>query len=220
MFDVLSEGVREAKKAAGQVLRRPKLWLALLALSVIPILNLAVLGYFARVAVEQSNGIPTLRPLGRSLILGLKVLASALVYTLIALLLAVPMLFALVLVLVPATTIPIYSEYAVLGIILAAVALTGIVFVVLGVPIALILAAKRGVAASLNPVNSWRIIRRVGVGEYLAFALATLLAGALSLLPLPLLIIVAIFTPPIEVFLWRWGGLMVARAEAGGLPAQ
>jgi len=220
--------MREAQRLAAQLLRKPKLWLALALLDLVPILNIAVLGYYARVAVEGGQGLPALRPLGRSFVLGLKVLAVMIAYGFLALLVAILVLIGTL----SATPLgayghtalynPLVELYAFLLAALFAVA----IFAALGIPIALVLTAKRGVLAALNPVNSWRIIRRVGLGEYLAYfvvglsielAMMFLPATAISLFGvagyLATLALLIAAAPPIGVFLWRWGGLIVEQGE-------
>jgi len=222
------EHMREAQKLAVQLLHKPKLWLVLAVLGLVPILNIAALGYYARVAVEGGQGLPALRPLGRSLVLGLKILAILLVYGFLALLVVIFVLIGIL----SATPlgayghVVAYSPLIELYTFLLAVLLAVVIFVALGVPIALVLAAKRGVLAALNPINSWRIIRRAGIGEYLTYvvvelsieltmlflpATATSLFGVAGYLTTLALLIAA--TPLIGVFLWRWGGLIVEQAE-------
>jgi len=222
------EHMREAQKLAVQLLHKPKLWLVLAVLGLVPILNIAALGYYARVAVEGGQGLPALRPLDRSLLLGLKVLAVMIAYGFLALLVAILVLIGML----SATPLgtygyaAAYSPLVELYVFLLAVLLAVAIFVALGIPIALVLAAKRGVLVALNPVNSWRVIRKVGLGEYLAYfvvglsiELATLFlpATAISLFGvtgyLATLALLIAAAPPIGVFLWRWGGLIVEQGE-------
>jgi len=213
----------EAQKFAAQLLRKPKLWLLLAVLNVIPVLNILALGYFARVAAEMTQEPPSLRPLSKTFVLGLKVLAVMLIYgillvVLLVLLLGLP--FALV------AAHELYGNpFAVAYIALAAALLAVVLLAALGVPIALVLAARRGVLAALNPTNSWRIIRRVGIGEYIAYVIVAASLGLLSLLPatgaatfgpagyVALLLLLILAMPLIGVFLWRWGGLIVERGS-------
>jgi len=172
----------EAQKFAAQLLRKPKLWLLLAVLNVIPVLDILVLGYFARVAAEVTQEPPPLRPLGRTFVLGLKVLAVMLIYGMLLIVLLVLLLgmsFAIV-----AAPNGLYSNpLAVAYTALAAALLAIVLLAVLGVPIAPVLAARRGVLAALNPANSWHIIRRAGVGEYIAYVIVATSLGLLSLLP-------------------------------------
>jgi len=220
--------MREAQRLVVHLLRKPKLWLTLAVLDLVPILNVATLGYYARVAAEGGQGLPSLRPLGRSFVLGLKVLAVMIAYGLLVLLVALFLSIG-ILSATPLGTYghvaahnPLIELYAFLLAMLLAIAIS----VALGAPIALVLAAKRGVLAALNPANSWRIIRRAGLGEYLTYvvvglsieltmlflpATATSLFGVAGHLTTLALLIAA--TPLIGVFLWRWGGLIVEQAE-------
>jgi len=222
------DNMRKAQSLAFQLVRRPKLWLALAVLDLVPILNILALGYYARAAVEGGQNLPALRPLSRSLVFGLKILAILLVYGFLTLLVTIFVLIGIL----SATPlgayghVVAYSPLIELYTFLLAVLLAIVIFVVLGVPIALVLAARRGVLAALNPINSWRIIRRAGLGEYLTYvvvglsieltmlflpAMATSLFGVAGhLATLALLTVVA---PLIGVFMWRWGGLIVERSE-------
>jgi len=214
----------EARKFAAQLLRRPKLWLLLAALNIIPVLDILALGYFARVAAEVPQEPPPLRPLGRTFVLGLKVLAVMLVYgTLIA---VVAVLAAIPIYSVAVQTehglLPIYDPLAELFIAITIVIFAMALLAALGVPIALIVAARRGVLAALNPLNSWRIIRKAGIGEYVAYLVVVLSFALLSFLPATgaallglagyatTLIVLVLVAPVVEAFLWYWGGLMAA----------
>jgi len=221
------ENARKAWELAARLPGRPKLWLALAALSPVPILNILALGYFARVAAEETQDLPPLRPLGRTLVLGLKVLAVAFAYGALAVAATALVLFAALSALPPGARVFLAAYGGLLlglAALLAALVLLAL-FAALGVPVALIIAARRGVLAALNPANSWRVIRRAGLGEYLAYLAATALFGLSSLLPaagaalfgaagyVALLLLFLLAAPVIGVFLWRWGGLMVGRAE-------
>jgi len=229
-FHVPLSNIRKAQSFASQLMHRPKLWLALAVLDLVPILNVAALGYYARVAAEGGQGLPSLRPLGRSFVLGLKVLAVMAAYGILTFLVA----FFLSIGILSATSLGTYGHVAAynplieLYAFLLAMLLAIAILVALGTPIALVLVAKHGVLAALNPANSWRIIRRAGLGEYLAYvavglsiglatlflpATATSLFGVVGyLITLVLLILVE---PIIGVFLWRWGGLIVEQSELG-----
>jgi len=200
--------LRESLRYALQLRRRPLLWLALAALGAVPLVNLLAVGYYARAAAEMPQTLPTLRPIGRALVLGLKAAAVLLIYGFFFHLAAMSTLGVL---------------YYAAGwrdpsLILAVPALMAALAVALGVPVALVVAVRRGVAAALNPANSWRIIRRAGVGEYLAYA-ATALSLALAGLYLPLLallispaalvataVAMVAASPLIGLAMWRWGG--------------
>jgi len=221
------DNARNAWELATQLPRRPKLWLALAALSPVPVLNILVLGYLARVAAEETQDPPPLRPLGRTFVLGLKVLAVALAYSALAAFVALLALAAALSALPPGAR-AFLAAYGGLLLELAAL-LTALIllmlFAALGVPVALVIAARRGVRAALNPVNSWRVIRRAGIGEYLAYLAAVALFGLSSLLPgvgaavfgaagyVALLLLFLLIAPVAGAFLWHWGGLMVGRAE-------
>jgi len=214
----LSDAI-DAMDFAWQLLYRPKLWFILAVLNAIPILNLIALGYFARVAAELPEEPPPLRPLGRAFILGLKVLVVALAYGILLFIIAAVIGAA-------AFFTSLLSPSAELLIVAAAVATAVVLLAALGVPIALIIAARRGVLVALNPVNSWRTIRRAGIVDYLAYLAAMVLIGLLSILPTILLahldfsgyiissIVLFLAAPLIGAFLWYWGGLIVQRAEA------
>lgn len=200
--------MRESVRYALQLRRRPLLWLALAALGVVPLVNLLAVGYYARAAAEMPQTLPTLRPLGRAFVLGLKAAAALLIYGLFLYLAAMSTLGVLY-----------YAAgWSDPSLILAVPALMATLAVALGVPIALVVAVKRGVTTALNPANSWRIIRRAGVGEYLAYA-ATALLFTLAGLYLPLLallispaalaaaaVAMVAASPLIGLTLWRWGG--------------
>jgi len=233
---MLLEDIRRSIGFTMRLLRRPKLWLTLAALYAVPILNIAALGYFARVAAEASQEPPPLRPLSRAFVLGLRVLTVMLAYGLLAIAVA-----ALTLIVAFSNPVSVVSTYGPHG--EASVALVAILFTValLGMPVALAVAARRGVEAALNPMNSWRIIFNIGLGEYLAYLAAALslrllmlmLAAAIALpmliwseptawgtfeapeatVRLAMLIPLILAEPPMEIFLWRWSGLIVEWGE-------
>jgi len=221
MLNMSLKNMIEAQRFATQLLHKPKLWLLLVVLNVIPVLDILALGYFARVAAEITQEPPPLRPLGRTFVLGLKVLAVMLIYG-ILLIGLLTLLLGLSFAIAMPMAYGLYSNPLVVAyIVLAAVLLAVVLLAVLGVPIALVLAARRGVLAALNPANSWRIIRRAGVGEYIAFIIVATSFGLLSFLPavgavlfdvagyVAFLILLALAMPLIGAFLWRWGGLIV-----------
>jgi len=206
--------LKESVRYALQLRRRPLLWLALAALSAVPLLNLVAVGYYARVAAEMSQTPPALRPLGRAFVLGLKAAAALLIYGFFMYLAAMSTL----------GTLYFAAGWSNPSLILAVPVLMAVLAVALGVPIALVVAVKRGVTTALNPANSWRIIRRVGVGEYLAYA-ATALLFTLAGLYLPILalliglaallavaVALAIASPLMGLTLWRWGGHILQAA--------
>jgi len=233
---VLLENIRRSIGFTIRLLRRPKLWLLLAALYAVPILNIVALGYFARVAAETSQELPPLRPLGRAFVLGLRVLAVMLVYGLVAIVVA-----AFTLLIAFSNPVSVVSTYGPYGEV--SVALVAILFTValLGMPVALAVAARHDIAAALNPMNSWRIIFNIGLGEYLAYLAAalslrllTLILVTVVLMPilvwsvptaggtfeapeatvrLAMLIPLILAEPPMESFLWRWGGLIVEQGE-------
>jgi len=222
------DNMRKAQSLAFQLVRRPKLWLALAVLDLVPILNILALGYYARVAAEGGQGLPALRPLGRSSVLGLKVLTVMVAYGFLALLVAILVLIGAL----SATPLGTYGHMALynplveLYVFLLAALLAVVIFAALGIPIALVLTAKHGVLAALNPINSWRVIRKAGLGEYLAYfvvglsielAMMFLPATAISLFGaagyLTTLVLLILIAPFIGVFVWRWGGLIVEQAE-------
>jgi len=200
--------LRESVRYALQLRRRPLLWLALAALGAVPLLNLLAVGYYARAAAEMPQTLPTLRPLSRALVLGLKAAAVLLIYGFFLDLAAMSTLGAL---------------YYAAGwrdpsLILLVPVLMAVLAVALGVPVAFVVAVRQGVAAAFNPANSWRLIRRVGVGEYLAYA-ATALSFTLAGLYLPILallispaalaasaVALILASPLMGLTLWRWGG--------------
>jgi len=206
--------LRESVRYALQLRRRPLLWLALAALGVVPLVNLVAVGYYARVAAEMPEKLPTLRPLGRAFVLGLKVATALLVYGFFLYLAAM-------------STLGVLHYAAGWGdpsLILLVPLLVAAFAVALGVPVALVVAVRRGVIAALNPANSWRIIRRAGVGEYLAYA-ATALSLALAGLYLPILallispaalaaaaVALIVASPLMGLTLWRWGGHILQAA--------
>jgi len=206
--------LRESVRYALQLRRRPLLWLVLAAIGAVPLLNLVAVGYYARTAAEMPQTPPTLRPISRALLLGLKAAAVLLIYGFFLYLAALSTLGALY-----------YAAgWGDPSLILLVPALVAALAVALGVPVAFVVAAKRGVIAALNPANSWRIIRRAGVGEYLAYA-ATALSLALAGLYLPLLallispaalvataIALTFASPLIGLALWRWGGHILQAA--------
>jgi len=104
----------------------------------------------------------------------------------------------------------------------------------LGVPVALPAAARYGAAKALNPAHNWRIIRAVGLAEYLAFSLAVTIfavddlliyVAALAGLPGVIAVLIALIltAPLVYLMLWKWGGLILDTAEqragAPGNPA-
>jgi len=186
----------------------------LAALGAVPLVNLVAVGYYARAAAEMPQTLPTLRPLGRALVLGLKAAAALLVYGFFTYLAAMSTL----------GTLYFAAGWSNPALILAVPALMAALAVALGVPVALVVAVRRGVVVALNPANSWRIIRRAGVGEYLAYA-ATALLFTLAGLYLPLIALVIspaallavavalIFASPLMgLTLWRWGGHILQAA--------
>jgi len=203
--------LRESASYALQLRRRPLLWLALAALGAVPLVNLVAVGYYARVAADMPQTLPPLRPLGRALVLGLKAAAVMLIYGFFMYLAAMSTLGVV---------------YFAVGwrnpsLILAVPALMAAFAVALGVPVAFVVAVRQGVVATLNPANSWRIIRRAGVGEYLAYA-TTALLFALAGLYFPLLalliglaalaataVALTFASPLMGLTLWRWGGRIV-----------
>jgi len=208
------EHLRESVRYALQLRCRPLLWLALAALGAVPLVNLVAVGYYARVAAEMPQTLPPLRPLGRPLVLGLKAAAVMLVYGFFFYLAAMSTL----------GTLYFAAGWSNPSLILAVPVLMAILAAALGVPIALVVAVKRGVTTALNPANSWRIIRRAGVGEYLAYA-ATALLFTLAGLYLPILALVispaallavavalTIASPLMGLTLWRWGGHILQAA--------
>jgi len=221
------DNMSEAQRFAVRLLHKPKLWLLLAVLNIIPVLNILALGYFARVAAELPQEPPTLRPLGRAFVLGLKVLATTLVYGILTIITTVFAVIAMFSAAMP-VALPVYDSSVELLIAIVAVALAVVLLAVLGVPIALIVAARHGVLAALSPLNSWRIIRRVGLGEYSAYLIVTLSFTLLSFLPatatvlfglagyVVALIALVLAAPLVEALLWYWGGLIVQRAESAG----
>jgi len=219
------ENLGKAQNFASQLLRRPRLWLTLAVLNIVPILNLIALGYFARVAAELQQEPPTLRPLGRAFVLGLKVLAVMFVYGILTIIIAVFAAIAMFSATAPTEPL-IYDPLAGLLIAIIAVVLALVLLALLGVPIALIVTARRGVLAALNPLNSWRVIRRAGIGEYIVYLVVILSFALVSFLPttavalfglagyVAILIALILAAPLMEVFLWYWGGLMVQKAES------
>jgi len=207
--------LRESASYALQLRRRPLLWLALAALGAVPLVNLVAVGYYARVAAEMPEELPTLRPLGRALVLGLKAAAALLIYGFFLYLAAMSTL----------GTLYFAAGWRDPSLILLVPLLMATLAVALGVPIALVVAVKRGVTTALNPANSWRIIRRVGVGEYLAYAATALLftlAGlylpilALLISPAALLAVAVAMvaaSPLIGLAMWRWGGHIVQTSQ-------
>jgi len=203
--------LRESVSYALQLRRRPLLWLVLAALGVVPLLNLVAVGYYARVAAEMPQTLPPLRPIGRALVLGLKAAAVMLIYGFFTYLAAMSTL----------GVVYFAAGWRNPSLILAMPALMAAFAVALGVPVALVVAVRRGVVAALNPANSWRIIRRAGVGEYLAYAATALLFTAASLyLPILALVIgpaalaavavaLTLAGPLMGLALWRWGGHIV-----------
>jgi len=200
--------LRESVRYALQLRRRPLLWLVLAALGAVPLLNLVAVGYYAKAAAEMPQTLPALRPISRALVLGLKAAAVLLVYGFFLYLAAMSTLGALY-----------YAAgWGDPSLILLVPLLVAAFAVALGVPVALVVAVRRGVAAALNPANSWRIIRRAGVGEYLAYATTALLftlAGlylpilALLISPAALLAVAVAMvaaSPLIGLAMWRWGG--------------
>jgi len=207
--------LRESVSYALQLRRRPLLWLALAALGAVPLLNLVAVGYYARAAAEMPQTLPTLRPIGRALALGLKAAAVMLIYGFFTYLAAMSTL----------GVVYFAAGWRNPSLILLVPALMAALAVALGVPVALVVAVKRGVTAALNPANSWRIIRRAGVGEYLAYA-ATALTFALAGLLLPILALVispaallavavalTLAGPLMGLALWRWGGHIVQTGQ-------
>jgi len=191
-----------------QLRRRPLLWLALAALGAVPLLNLVAVGYYARAAADMPQTLPTLRPIGRALALGLKAAAVLLIYGFFTYLAAMSTL----------GVVYFAAGWRDPSLIFLVPALMAALAVALGVPVALVVVVRRGVIAALNPANSWRIIREAGVGEYLAYA-ATALTFALAGLLLPILalliglaalavmaVALILASPLIGFTLWRWGG--------------
>jgi len=223
------DNVGKAQNFAAKLLHRPKLWLLLAALNIIPLVNILALGYFARVAAELPQEPPPLRPLSRAFVLGLKVLATLLAYGILVIIIAVLVAVAALSATAPVAyePLPIYDRPTELLIATAAIILAVALLAVLGVPIALIVVARRGVLAALNPINSWRVIRRASIGEYLAYLVVIASFGLLSLLPekvvalfglagyVVALVALILVAPLIEAFLWYWGGLIVQSAETG-----
>lgn len=219
------DNMSEAQRFAVRLLHKPKLWLLLAVLNVMPVLNILALGYFARIAAELPQEPLPLRPLGRTFILGLKVLVTMFVYGILTIIVAVSVTVAVFSAAVP-TALPVYNPTADLLIAVAAVTFAIVLIAVLGVPVALIVTARHGVLAALNPLNSWRIIRKVGIGEYLTYLLVILSFGLLSFLPstaivllglagyVAVLIALVLAAPFVEAFLWYWGGLIVQRTES------
>jgi len=207
--------LRESVSYALQLRRRPLLWLALAALGAVPLLNLVAVGYYARAAADMPQTLPTLRPIGRALVLGLKAAAVMLIYGFFMYLAAMSTL----------GVVYFAAGWRNPSLILAVPALMASLAVALGVPVALVVAVKRGVTAALNPANSWRIIRRAGVGEYLAYAATALLFTAAGLyLPLLALLIglaallavavaLTLAGPLMGLALWRWGGHIVQTGQ-------
>jgi len=214
----LRRHISESARYAARLARRPLLWLLLAALNLVPIANFIALGYYARAA--SAGDLPPLRPLGRAFVLGVKVFAVLLAYGFIIFFAA---MYAFVAVMQAAQSMPL--DERLLAAFTALFGTVALLALALGVPVALPAAARYGAAKALNPAHNWRIIRAVGLAEYLAFSTATALfsatelflyiAAALAGLPglVATLVALILAAPLVYLMLWKWAGLMLDATE-------
>jgi len=216
----VGQHISESARYAARLARRPLLWLLLAALGLIPIASFIALGYYARAATVSASDLPPLRPLGRAFVLGVKVFAVLLVYGFIIFFAA---MYAFVAVVQAAQSMS--PDERLLAAFAALFGTAALLALALGVPVALPAAARYGAAKALNPAHNWRIIRAVGLAEYLAFSAATALFSATELLlyvaavlaGLPslvaTLVVLILAAPLVYLMLWKWAGLILDAAE-------
>jgi hypothetical protein len=212
----------------------------LIILDIIPIVNLIVSGYAARV-VRETPGVdapPKLEKYGELFVDGLKILVAALVYMIIPLALifaGVGSFFA--------SMFMFQGEAAGPGMVLGG---TGVALLLIGVVLAffILLIAGIGIAHMIKTGKFGKafafgeilgIIRKIGWGKYIGWAVVTFIiaavvGGVAGAIPFIGWLISAIIGPALTVFVFRSLGLMYhegAPAEftgptmppAGGVPA-
>ncbi len=184
-------------------------WIVLIILGVIPIVNLVVFGYGARV-VKETPGSSSPPALERYMDLWVKGLMVVIVYVIYAL--------------IPLILLGLGIGSLVAGIVVFPLALVGaVVFIVAGIVLAFLVAIissmgivhmikndQFGKAFAFKEITE--IIRKIGWGRYLLWLVAVfvigLIFGALGNIPYIGWLITVILIPPYTVFIARSAGLI------------